>query len=125
MNRKILRTIAVVSAVLFMAAMSEAALKVVGKDATASFDTSGFPAARQEGMKLMVEKCNNTKCHTMQYAVDAIKNGIAPITKSPFDKAAARAYGLKMMRRPDSGIDKNQAKIIVDTIFFLLEENAK
>ena len=104
---------------------AHAALTYVGKDSTAGFDASGFPADMKTTYKLMQTKCNNPKCHTMQYVQDAIRTGNAPISKGPFDKAAAKAYGVKMMRRPDSGIDKGEAKSIVELLYFLLDEKLK
>lgn len=119
------KTALTVALLVLFAGGAHASLKYVGKDSTAGFDSADFPPAIQESYKLMQAKCNNAKCHTMQYTVDAIKNGIAPITKGPFDKAAAKAYGVKMMRRPDSGIDKSEAKSIVELLFFLIDEKAK
>lgn len=119
------RMILAVAAIFVFSAGAHAALTYVGKDATAGFDASGFPPEMKASYKNMQAKCNNPKCHTMQYVQDAIRTGTAPISKGAFDKAAAKAYGVKMMRRPDSGIDKGEAKAIVELLYFLIDEKSK
>ena len=96
---------------LLIASVAFGALKYKGSGATATFDPASFPPDYQEKWKLMEVKCTNPTCHTMERTVVAIRDGITPITKTPFDKEAAKAYGVKMMRRPDSGRNGRSPKI--------------
>lgn len=108
-----------------LATAALASLKYKGAGAAATFDPSSFPPEYQAKWKLMEEKCSNPSCHTMERTVIAIRDGVTNITKTPFDKEAAKAYGVKMMRRPDSGIGKNEAKLIVEMLYWMIDERGK
>lgn len=53
--------------------------------------------------------------------VEAIFTGTAPISRTPF----AKQHGLKMMRMPNSGIDKAQAKEMVVLMYFLIDQSGR
>ena len=112
-------------AALFLATVAFAEIKYKGSGANITFDPSNFPPDMAEKYKLMEVKCTNPACHSMERTVQAIRDGITPITHTPFDKEAAKAYGVKMMRRPDSGIGKNEAKTIVEVLYYLIGERGK
>ncbi len=57
--------------------------------------------------------------------VEAIFTGTAPISRTPFAKQAAKHYGVKMMRMPNSGIDKAQAKEMVVLMYFLIDQSGR
>ena len=99
-----------------------ATAKTVGEGASLAFDDSGMPPDIKEKYALMAVKCNNAACHTLERVVRAVIEGTAPISGTPFDKSAAKAYGVKMMRRPDSNIDKKEAKAIVEALYYLLDQ---
>lgn len=120
-----MKKIYVTIAILLVSSVAFGGLKYKGTGAGATFDPSGFPPELQANWKLMEVKCNNATCHTMERTVVAIRDGITPITKTPFDKEAAKAYGVKMMRRPDSGIGKNEAKTIVEMLYYMIDERGK
>jgi hypothetical protein len=61
----------------------------------------------------------------MERTVIAIQTGKAPITGQPFDKQAVKAYGIKMLRKPNSGMDKQEIRDVVMLLNFMLDENAK
>jgi hypothetical protein len=96
-----------------------AMLKVVGKGDSTSLDSSGFPPALKTSWGIMKVKC--VKCHTMERTVVALTTGIAPITGQPFDRNAIRTYGVKMLRKPDSNMNKSEVKLSVDLMNFLLD----
>jgi len=102
-----------------------AGLTVIGEGDGRRFDPSSFPPAMQKSYSLMETKCSKANCHAFGRVVEAVTTGIAPISKTAFDKAAAKAYGVKMMRKPDSGIDKSDAKAIVELLYFLIDEEGK
>lgn len=102
---------------------AEARVKVTGRGAKMNFSTDGIPEMYKPSILLMQEKC--IKCHTMERTVIAIQTGRAPITGQPFNKQAVKAYGIKMLRKPNSDMDKKQIREIVLVLNFFLDENAK
>jgi len=42
-----------------------------------------------------------------------------------FDKKATKAYGVKMLRKPDSNMTKQEVKLTVDFLDYLLEQGVK
>jgi hypothetical protein len=100
-----------------------AALKTVGSRDTLSLDPSGFPAPMKAKYEIMKVKC--IKCHTLERAIVALQTGIAPISGQLFDRSATKAYGIKMMRKPDSNMSKEETAAVVDLLNFLLDEAAK
>ena len=75
--------------------------------------------------KFEVMKAKCVKCHTMERTIVAIKTGVAPISGQPFDRGATKAYGIKMLRKPDSDMNKEQVKAVVELMNYLLDEAAR
>ena len=100
-----------------------AAIKTVGKGDTLNFDSSSIPAGMKGSFDIMKIKC--IKCHTMERTVIAITTGVAPITSQPFDRSASKAYGIKMLRKPDSNMNKQEVKAVVELMNYLIDEAAK
>lgn len=119
------RCLVLTAGALLLAAAAHAGLAVVGEGATARFDPAGWPAEMQAKYPLMQAKCSNATCHTMERTVVAVTTGTAPMSNTPFDRQAAKAYGIKMMRKPDSGVNKEEAKTIVELLYFLIDEAKK
>jgi hypothetical protein len=107
----------------FAAAPANAALKTIGKGDSLRFDPNSIPANMKPSFKIMEVKC--VKCHTLERTVVAIQTGIAPISGQPFDRAATKAYGVKMLRKPDSNMNKQEVKAVVDLMNYLLDEAGK
>jgi hypothetical protein len=114
-----------VAAALCLAASPLAAidLKTIGSGDTMNFDPSGFRDDMKPKFVVMTAKC--FKCHTMERTVVAIKTGVAPISGQPFDRNATKAYGIKMLRKPDSDMNKEQVKAVVDLMNYLRDEAAR
>ncbi|MHB8765334.1 MAG: cytochrome C [Deferrisomatales bacterium] len=108
-----------------LATAAVAGVAVVGSGEKRAFDPSGWPAEMKARAPLFETKCANPNCHTMERTVVAVTTGNAPISNTPFDKEAAKAYGIKMMRKPDSGIDKAEAKSLVELLYFLIDQGKK
>ena len=108
---------------LLVTATADARVKVKGRGAAMNFDPASIPAQFQASYELMSRKC--TKCHTMERTVIAIQTGRAPITSQPFDRNSIMAYGIKMLRKPNSDMTKKEIKDIVMLLNYLLDENAK
>lgn len=107
-------------AALLVASSAEAKLVVIGNGAATQFDPSGWPPQMQEAYKLMAVKC--IKCHSLERVAIALQTGIAPITGRLFDRSATRAYGIKMLRKPDSNMSKEDVKIVIPLLNFMLDE---
>jgi hypothetical protein len=112
-------------AVFVLTVASHAGLIVVGAGEEKRLDPSGFPAERQKQYKLMDSKCGTGGCHGLGRVIKAVESGVAPISLTEFHKGTAKAYGIKMMRKPDSGVNKKDARAIVDLIYFLIDEAHK
>jgi hypothetical protein len=103
--------------------IAEARIKVSGRGAKMNFSSDGIPDMYKPAFDLMLVKC--TKCHTMERTVIAVQTGRAPITGQPFNKQAVKAYGIKMLRKPNSDMDKKEIRDIVVLLNYFLDENAK
>lgn len=114
-----------VAATLCLAASPLAAidLKTVGSGDVMNFDPSGFREDMKPKFEVMKAKC--VKCHTMERTIVAIKTGVAPVSGQPFDRGATKAYGIKMLRKPDSDMSKDQVKAVVELMNYLLDEAAR
>ena len=109
---------------LLVTSGASAELRVLGQGEQRKFDPSDFPPDIKEKYAMAEIKCanRNSNCHAFGRTVDAVMTGIGPVSKMPFDKEAAKAYGVKMMRKPDSGMNKKEAKAVVELLYFLLDK---
>lgn len=105
------------------ATCAHAGLKVVGKGDAMRLDPTSFPPAMKANYEIMRVKC--VKCHTLERTIVAIQTGVAPISGQPFDRSATKAYGVKMLRKPDSNMNKAEVKASVDLMNYLLSEAEK
>jgi hypothetical protein len=114
-----------VAAVLCLAAspLAAADIKTVGRGDAMNFDSSSFREDMKPKFQVLTAKC--FKCHTMERTIVAIKTGVAPVSGQPFDKGATKAYGIKMLRKPDSDMNKEQVKAVVELMNYLLDEAAR
>ncbi len=103
--------------------IAEARIKVTGRGAKMNFNADDIPEIHKPAFELMQIKC--IKCHTMERTVISVQTGVAPITGQPFNKQAVKAYGIKMLRKPNSDMNKKEIRDVVVLLNFLLDENAK
>jgi hypothetical protein len=108
---------------LVVTANADARVKVKGRGAAMNFDAAGIPPQLQASYEMMSKKC--TKCHTMERTVIAVQTGRAPITGQPFDKQAIKAYGIKMLRKPNSDMNKQEIREVVVLLNYIMDENTK
>lgn len=115
----------VVSAIMLslLSSAAHAGLTVIGKGDAMHFDPSSYPAKMKENYTIMKVRC--VKCHTLERTVVAITTGIAPISGQLFDRNATKAYGIKMMRKPDSNMNKQEVKAVVELMNWMLGETSK
>jgi len=109
--------------ILTVAAAADARIKVKGRGANMNFDATSIPPQYQATFAMMTTKCS--KCHTMERTVVAIQTGRAPITGQIFDRQAIKAYGIKMLRKPNSDMNKQEIREVVILMSYLMEENKK
>lgn len=69
--------------------------------------------------KLFSVRC--TKCHAMARPVNALVSGITPVTGSPFERQEIQRYVVKMMRKPKSGVNRDDAKQILRFLWYARE----
>ncbi len=108
---------------LLIGSVAHAGLKVVGKGDNMRYDPSDFPPAMKASYDILKVKC--IKCHNLERTIVAIQTGIAPISGQPFDRNATKAYGVKMLRKPDSNMNKQEVKATVELMNWLLDEANK
>lgn len=119
--RKLFFLMALIS--LIISTNAEARVKVKGRGAAMNFDLASIPPQYQAAFTLMSHKC--VKCHTMERTVIAVQTGRAPITGQSFDKQAIKAYGIKMLRKPNSDMNKQEIREVVVLLNYILDENSK
>jgi hypothetical protein len=108
---------------LVVVSVADARIRVKGRGAKMNFDPDSIPAQYKAQFDLMSRKC--VKCHTMERTVIAVQTGRAPITGQPFERQAVKAYGIKMLRKPDSNMNKQEIRDVVILLNFLIDENTK
>ena len=108
---------------LSVCSIADARVKVSGRGAKMNFSIESIPDMYKPSFELMQVKC--IKCHTMERTVIAIQTGRAPITGQPFNRQAVKAYGIKMLRKPNSDMNKKEIRDLVVLLNYLLDENAK
>jgi hypothetical protein len=105
---------------LMLSSPCYAGLKTVGSGGDIRLDPAGFPAAMKARYEIMKVKC--VKCHSMERVIIALQTGIAPISGQLFDRSATKAYGIKMMRKPDANMSKEETQAVVELLNYLLDE---
>lgn len=121
MKRRV--TLAVLITSLLACSIADARVKVSGRGARMNFSADSIPEMYKPSFDLVQAKC--VKCHTMERTVIAVQTGRAPITGQPFNRQAVKAYGIKMLRKPDSGMNKKEIRDVVVFLNYLLEENTR
>jgi L-fucose mutarotase/ribose pyranase (RbsD/FucU family) len=108
---------------LVLSSPCHAGLKTVGSGDAMRLDPADFPADMKAKYEIMKVKC--VKCHSMERTIIAVKTGIAPISGQVFDRSATKTYGIKMMRKPDSNMSKEETLAVGELLNYLLDEAAR
>jgi len=87
------------------------ALKVTGEGKTQVLAPHQFSGEQRFRFALFQNRC--TKCHPMSRVIAALQTGITPVSGGSFGGKDIKKYVVKMMRKPNSGIDKSDAKELV------------
>jgi L-fucose mutarotase/ribose pyranase (RbsD/FucU family) len=107
---------------LILSSPCYAGLKTVGSGDNMRLDPTNFPADMKAKYEIMKVRC--VKCHSMERAIIALQTGIAPISGQLFDRSATKQYGIKMMRKPDSNMSREETQAVVELLNYLLDEAA-
>jgi len=86
-------------------------LQVQGTGKAQRLVRAQFAPAVRTGYDLFAVKC--TKCHELARPIAALKTGLTPISGGDFNEKGIKEYVVKMMRKPNSGITKDDAKQII------------
>ncbi len=120
---RIIITLIIVALFASTSTPAHAKIKSVGKGDKMNFDPGQIPSDMKTAFEIMKVKC--IQCHTQERTVIAIQTGIAPVTGQPFDKQATKAYGIKMLRKPKSNMSRDDVKLVVNLMNYLIDEAAK
>jgi hypothetical protein len=97
-------------------ARSFAELKTAGKGKEQRLVAEQFPAEQKTRLALFEQRCSH--CHELARPISALLTGLTPISSSVFDSDGVKTYVVKMMRKPNSGIDKEDAKELIAFLSF-------
>jgi len=123
-KEKGMRIIAVLMAIFLVSGtVAHARVRTVGRGERMNFDPAMIPPNLKPAYDVMNTKCR--QCHSLERVVVAISTGIAPVTGQPFDKQATKSYGIKMLRKPKSNMNREEIKQVISLMNFLLDEAAK
>jgi hypothetical protein len=108
---------------MLTAGVANAAIKTVGRGETLNFDPSTIKTNQQANFAVLQTKCK--KCHSLERTVVAIRSGVAPISGGVFDHSSVKRYGIKMLRKTDSNMSKDDVKAVNELLNSLLDDAAK
>jgi hypothetical protein len=95
---------------------SSAKLKTEGTGKAAVLVPGQFSEVMLPRFELFAKKC--TRCHEMSRPIAALQTGITPVSGGRFDRKGMKKYVVKMMRKPNSGIAKSDAREILKFILY-------
>ena len=97
---------------------AHAELKTLGLGDKMVMVREQFPPEQQARYDVFKVRC--TKCHAMARPIAALRTGVSPVTGGVFDQDTLKKYVVKMMRKPNSGIAKDEAREILAFLSFAL-----
>ncbi len=108
------------------ASTANADLETVGRGRRQRLVREQFPPEFRPRYDIFAQRC--TKCHAMARPIRALNTGITPVTGGTFDEEGIRRYVTRMMRKPNSEIERADAREIILFLNFarnLAEENSR
>ena len=82
-----------------------------GEGEAVQMDTANFTDEQRKRYEVFDAKCS--RCHTLKRPVQAVETGLSPISNKPFQRKHIKKYVVKMMRKPNSQIEKKEAREII------------
>ena len=95
---------------------ARAALKVQGKGKEQTLVRDQFVADQRPRYDLFTQKCS--RCHELARPIAALVSGITPLSADKFDEDGIKKYVVKMMRKPNSGIVKEEARDLIQFLTY-------
>jgi hypothetical protein len=117
-------TIAMVVVWAGQTSTATADLETVGRGRRQRLVRNQFPPEFRPRYDIFAQRC--TKCHAMARPIRALNTGITPVTGGTFDEEGIRRYVVRMMRKPNSEIERADAREIILFLNFarnLAQEN--
>jgi hypothetical protein len=93
-----------------------AALKVQGKGKEQTLVRDQFSADQRPRYDMFAQKC--TRCHELARPIAALMTGVTPLSADKFDEDGIKKYVVKMMRKPNSGIVKEEARDLIQFLTY-------
>jgi hypothetical protein len=93
-----------------------AALKVQGKGKEQTLVRDQFAADQRPRYDMFAQKC--TRCHELARPIAALMSGVTPLSADKFDEEGIKKYVVKMMRKPNSGIVKEEARDLIQFLTY-------
>lgn len=109
-------TAALVVCLALAPALARAALKVQGKGKEQTLVRDQFAADQQPRYDMFAQKC--TRCHELARPISALMSGVTPLSADKFDEEGIKKYVVKMMRKPNSGIVKEEARELIQFLTY-------
>ena len=103
--------ITVAAAAAGVVAPASAQLRVTGTGRAQRLVREQFSPEMRARYDLFAGRC--TRCPAMSRPITALTTGITPVTGGTFDEAGIQRYVVRMMRKPNSGIDRDTAREIL------------
>ena len=109
-------TALVVVLALAPAGLVRGALKVQGKGKEQTLAREQFAPEQQPRYDMFRQKC--TRCHELARPISALLSGVTPLSADKFDEEGIKKYVVKMMRKPNSGIVKEEARELIQFLTY-------
>jgi hypothetical protein len=97
-------------------AAASAGLKVQGKGKDQTLVREQFIPDQQPRYDMFQAKC--ARCHELARPISALLNGVTPLSADKFDDEGIKKYVVKMMRKPNSGIVKEEARELIQFLTY-------
>ena len=94
-----------------IAEASENQLKIIGTGKNLDVDSNHFNDTQTLQYNMFKQRCS--QCHEIARPLQAVETGISPVSHQTFGLKEIKRYVIKMMRKPNSGITKPEAKQII------------
>ena len=94
-----------------IAEASENQLKIIGTGKNLDVDANHFNDTQALQYNMFKQRCS--QCHEIARPLQAVDTGISPVSHQAFGLKEIKRYVIKMMRKPNSGITKPEAKQII------------
>ena len=94
-----------------IAEAGENQLKIIRSGKGLAVEASPFNDTQTQQYSVFKQRCS--QCHEISRPLQAVETGISPVSHQTFGLKEIKRYVIKMMRKPNSGITKPEAKQII------------